>query len=113
MPKRAKPNSSASDQTLAVNAELHSQSNESAEFYGHVVARLNARWRVIECKDQIQWILQRRDAGRSHGARWRGQSYCLTRAVLIRLCGSLDEASDPNALRTLEALPDRFRKAGR
>ena len=34
---------------------------------------------MIDCRDNIQWIVQRRD-----GANWRGLSFCRTRVVLIR-----------------------------
>jgi hypothetical protein len=35
--------------------------------------------RVIECKDGVQWVLQRR-----RGDQWQGVAFCRTRAVLIR-----------------------------
>src|SRR5262249_14611138 len=47
-----------------------------------VVANLNARWRVIVCKNSIQWILQRRDGRRAN--HWRGYWFCRTREALIR-----------------------------
>jgi len=31
--------------------------NESYDGYPRVVAKLNDRWRVIECRDRVQWIL--------------------------------------------------------
>jgi hypothetical protein len=31
--------------------------NESYDDYPRVVAKLNDRWRVIECRDRVQWIL--------------------------------------------------------
>jgi hypothetical protein len=34
---------------------------ESSEDYPDIVAILNARWRVIACRDNIQWILQYRN----------------------------------------------------
>ncbi len=83
-------------------------SREVADDYAGEVARLSHRWRVVVCKDNIQWILQRRDAGNPHSARWRGVSYCVTRAALIHLCGSLEEACDPKTMRILATLPDRF-----
>lgn len=41
-------------------------------------------WRVIVCKDRIQWILQksRPDAGRPAGLRWVSNSYSTTRSGL-------------------------------
>jgi hypothetical protein len=43
------------------------------------VARLSDSLRVIDCKDGIQWILQRR-----RGDRWCGVAYCRRRDALIR-----------------------------
>jgi hypothetical protein len=55
------------------------------------VARLSDTVRVIECKDGLQWILQRRS-----GDQWKGLAYCRTRAALIReasgLLGRVPEA---------------------
>jgi hypothetical protein len=68
---------------------------ETADDYFRVIARLNRRWRVIECRNGIQWILQRR--GSPEKVRrddWRGRSYCRTREALIRCtreyCGAID-----------------------
>ena len=56
------------------------------------VARLSDTARVVECKDGIQWILQRRS-----GDQWKGLAYCRTRAALIReACGLLGHV--PEAL---------------
>lgn len=78
--------------------------SEAEDNYSLVVARLNDRWRVIESKCGLQWILQRRDAGL--GAQWRGSAYCRTRDGLLanirERCGDLTEAG----LRTVEQLPE-------
>jgi hypothetical protein len=42
-------------------------------------------WRVIECRDGIQWIIQRRAKISLAKPRWRPISYCATRKALIRL----------------------------
>ena len=76
---------------------------ERDDAYRNVVAQLAPRWRVIVCKDGIQWILQRKEA--SHGGPWRGVSYHTNRDGLLRACGSLEEASC-GALEALEAFPD-------
>lgn len=49
---------------------------ETADSYAAVVAQLNDQWRVIECRDGIQWILQRRDGQRAGQPRWMGVRYC-------------------------------------
>src|SRR5262245_31588284 len=42
------------------------------------VARLNDRWRVINCRDDLQWILQKRN-----GDQWHSNSYHVTRTGLL------------------------------
>ena len=52
--------------------------------YPNVVARLGVDWRVIVCRDGIQWIVQRRVGKRHGGARWEARSYCRSRDGLLR-----------------------------
>jgi hypothetical protein len=33
---------------------------ETADRYSGFIAQLNPDWRVVECRDRVQWILQRR-----------------------------------------------------
>ncbi|MBD3679746.1 MAG: hypothetical protein HUJ27_15275 [Rhodobacteraceae bacterium] len=70
--------------------------------------RLDARHRVIVCKDGIQWIVQRRRGQRCGRARWAALGYCTTRKALIRVCHSSCGVLDPKALASLEALPERI-----
>lgn len=56
--------------------------------YLHVLCQLSDHLRVIRCKDDLQWILQKRDGTRSGLPRWTGVSYFVTRAALIRACQS-------------------------
>jgi hypothetical protein len=77
---------------------------ESDDSYPRVVAILNGQWRVIECRDRVQWILQYRNRANSVAKHaWRGRSYCRTRFSLIRCCNE-----NPAARMTLERLPDWF-----
>ena len=76
---------------------------ERDDAYRNVVEQLTTRWRVIVCRDGIQWILQRKES--SHGGPWRGVSYHTNRDGLLRACGSLEMASS-GALEALAALPD-------
>lgn len=80
---------------------------ESDEAYPNIP--LNDRWRVVECRDAIQWILQRRHGPeRPAGARWEGRAYCRTREALVRCCRAYCGPIDPSAAAALEALPERF-----
>ncbi len=84
---------------------------ESADEYSGTVARLSANYRVIICKDQIQWSLQRRDGERHGLARWAGVGYFLTREALLRASRALCARIDPAALAALAALPENFGRA--
>jgi hypothetical protein len=66
---------------------------------------LNDRWRVIACKNSIQWILQRRRGGVDQ---WRGYWFCRTREALLR--GAREHAGpiDGVALAVLLRLPERI-----
>jgi hypothetical protein len=78
---------------------------ESDDSYPHVVVILNDRWRVIECRDRIQWILQYRNRAKGvtkHA--WRSRSYCRTGGALIRCCYEHAGQIDPAARMTLEGL---------
>jgi hypothetical protein len=80
---------------------------ESDEAYPHL--RLNSRWRVIECRDGLQWILQVRNRAETVARDvWRGRSYCRTLDALIRRCDRYAGALDPAAVAALRALPERF-----
>ena len=81
---------------------------ERDDEYREVIVQLAPRWRVIVCKDYLQWIIQKRTAELLHRGEWRGQSYVTSRNSLIRLCASLELLSDYNARDRLEALPEQF-----
>ena len=81
---------------------------ESDDDYARVVARLDDRWRVIVCRDDLQWILQRRDGERAGRARWTGVGYFLTREALLRVSRASCVRVDPAALSALAALPEHM-----
>jgi len=63
---------------------------------------LDERTRVIDCKDSIQWIVQKRE-----GSNWRGLSFCRTREALIRDAKRrLGRDLPQEALAVLKALPE-------
>lgn len=84
---------------------------ETADDYDRVVAVLNENWRVIECPDQIQWILQCRGSPtRSRKDDWRGRSYCRTSEALLRCTRRHAGSVNTSAMQELVALPDRIAK---
>jgi hypothetical protein len=89
-------------------AAVRTRGDEGADSYPAVVAVLNVRWRVIECRNCIQWILQARK-DRS-GRPWRGDSYCTARAALLRCIAERAGACDSDALQQIAAFPDSIRR---
>lgn len=83
---------------------------ESDDGYQPVVALLAPRWRVIVCRDGIQWILQHRLSATETPTRadWRGQRYLRTRDGLIAACSRSVVAPDIAAFAILHSLPERI-----
>lgn len=73
-----------------------------------VIASLNDRWRVIACKNSIQWILQKRRGGPNH---WRGKYFCRSREVLVRCAREYAGRIRGDTLVVLFRLPERFPQA--
>jgi hypothetical protein len=96
-------NTPPSNDLRGVDVTAPPSHRERDDAYRNVVAQLAPRWRVIVCRDGIQWIVQRKEV--SHGGPWRGMSYHTSRDGLLRACGSL-EALHSSGLEALEALPD-------
>jgi hypothetical protein len=78
---------------------------ERDDNYAKVIAQLAPRWRVIICKDGIQWILQKRSVPFPNTGTWAGTSYSTTRDALIAACSDRGLLSEPSASQVLEALP--------
>lgn len=58
---------------------------ETSEHYPHVILRWRAHGeddhatRVVECRNRLQWIIQRHISGR-----WRSEHFCTSRQGLLR-----------------------------
>lgn len=84
------------------------QGPEESDGYPRIVVRLNPQWRVIACRDGLQWILQKR-RGLKHGRpRWANRYFFRTRAGLV--CGCREYAGElaGDALVVLLRLPPFF-----
>jgi hypothetical protein len=79
----------------------HRERNDN---YQGIIVQLDPRWRIIECRDAIQWIIQKRSAEPSHSGEWRGDSE-VSRDALIELSVRRGLLSDPLKRAVLEALP--------
>lgn len=80
---------------------------EASGNYLAVVVR-SGRWRIIEGRCGIQWVLQyQARLGAPDTARWEGRHYVRTRRTAIRLWRQFS-GQDGTALATM--LPERFRR---
>ncbi|MCV0394121.1 MAG: hypothetical protein K5872_22855 [Rhizobiaceae bacterium] len=70
-----------------------------------IVAQVHNRMRIIECRDGIQWIVQRRGGWRHGRERWDDIKYFRSRAGLLGFLRALQEDVEPSALETVENLP--------
>lgn len=76
-----------------------SKAEKSLDYY-RVMTYLNNDWRLIRCKDGIQWILQKR-----RGSEWKGQWFVRTKSGLLRGLNRCGEIT-PEASSLIEALPE-------
>jgi hypothetical protein len=78
--------------------------HETSNDYAAVVTKLTDKLRVITCKDDLQWILQKRVGG---GAKrpWRAKGYFTNLKALTRVSASLGA---PTA--SLDGLHATFRR---
>ena len=82
---------------------------EPGDYYHGVIVQADDRWRVIICRSNLQYILQRRSAKPLNKGLWIGKHYCTTLDCLISVCSTLGLLSDANTEAVLHALPDRAR----
>ena len=83
---------------------------ERSDAYSKVVVTLAPRWRIIECRNAEQWIIQKRSAEPLHQGVWRSVSYVVSRDKLIELSASLELLSEPSKRAVLERLPSTTRE---
>ena len=82
---------------------------ERDDNYAKVIAQLGPRWRIIACKDGLQWILQKRSVTSPNTGTWAGKSYSTTRSALIAACSDRELLSEPHLRRALDDLPSDVR----
>jgi len=80
---------------------------ESYDEYARVVVNLDGKTRVIECRDGVQWIVQRAVLRNGH-REWLGAAFCRTKEALLRCAGRYAGANP-----VLDALPDWFPEGAR
>ena len=83
---------------------------ERDDRYSQVILQLAPRWRIIECRNAEQWIIQKRSAEPLDRGKWTGVSYVVSRDKLIELSTSVGLLSEPSKRAVLEALPSTARE---
>ena len=73
---------------------------ETADDYRNVITQLDDNHRVIGCKDDIQWVVQKAEKS-SHERRWRALRYFRSKLALIAFCGGLQGRYDLSELDNL------------
>ena len=81
-------------QKLILKSHREADDNYRGEVlrYGH--------WRIIVCRDHLQWIIQRQTRALSPaGPRWKAEHYCATKKAVMRLWpGSLATVQQLDAM---------------
>ena len=89
-------------------AKAGTDHRESADGYRGVVIDLG-RYRVAVCRDDLQWLFQRRRPRFAGvGPAWDSLSFCTTRKALVRVQRSHMSFDAPELL----TLPEVFRSGG-
>ena len=73
---------------------------EADDGYTATVIQFDARWRIILCKNSIQWIIQKREM--YPGGKWKGQRYVTSKIGLLVACGELNLLSNPRVKEFVE-----------
>ena len=90
---------------LGLTPVYNASHRERDDSYSKVILQLAPRWRIIECRNAEQWIIQKRSAEPLDRGKWTGISYVVSRDKLIELSTSLGLLSEPSKRAVLEALP--------
>ena len=85
----------------------HISHRERDDAYIGTIVQCSLRWRLVLCKDQIQWIIQKKES--SHRGFWRGKQYLTRKDSVLEASGRLGFLSDPKAAAALNALPKHAR----
>ena len=90
-------------------SESHSH-RERDDNYSKVIIQLAPRWRIIECRNALQWIIQHRSAKPLNRGYWLGVSYLTSRNKLIEVSTGLNLLSDVSMKDVLAGLPETISK---
>ena len=83
---------------------------ERDDSYSKIIIQLAPRWRIIECRNALQWIIQHRSSKLLNQGNWLGVSYLTSRNKLIEVSTGLNLLSDVSMKDVLAGLPETISK---
>ena len=83
---------------------------ERDDSYSKIIIQLAPRWRIIECRNALQWIIQHRSSKLLNRGYWLGVSYLTSRNKLIEVSTGLNLLSDVSMKDALAGLPGTISK---
>ena len=86
----------------------HISHRERDDAYSGTIVQFSPRWRLILCKDQVQWILQKKES--SHQGFWRSKQYLTCKDSVFEASGRLGLLCEPEIVALLLALPSYARE---
>ena len=90
---------------------VHSH-RERDDNYSKVIIQPAPRWRIIECRNALQWIIQHRSSKLLNRGHWLGVSYHTSKNKLIEVSIGLNLLSDASIRDVLAGLPETFSQSG-
>ncbi len=90
--------------------QLRKECSESSGDYYRIVLMISSKWRIIECRQGLQWIIQKCQGIRYGTTRWENKKYFLSRDGLVTACQRLNLNLDTNTNLVLKELPKYIRK---
>jgi hypothetical protein len=82
----------------------HISHRERDDVYIGTIIQFSPRWRLVLCKDQIQWIIQKKES--SHRGFWRSKQYLTRKDSVLEASGRLGLLSGPKVEAVLHSLPN-------
>lgn len=86
-------------------SDSHISHRERDDAYCGTIVQFSPRWRLILCKDKMQWIIQKKES--SHQGFWRGKQYLTCKDSVFEACVRLGLLCNESIKAILETLPAR------
>jgi hypothetical protein len=99
------------DKSAGCCGKIAPSHRERDDGYSGALVQLTTTERIALCRDNLQYIYQRRHRDGSHGGAWRAVSYATNKSSIVAIHVSTEALLDPETRAALDALPERARDA--